>query len=422
VQQTNQETTAPFFLGTMDQRLWLQGLTPENLSRTTFILDDQQTTTDEQFTFQGTGPLTVSYRISVRVSPVATKPIAKFDWASTHSRNVEFDAAQSRADPSTSIREYDWDFGDGTTGQTTVPTVAHSFPDAGKLYTVSLTVVDAQGSPSDSVSEEVFSPRTFAVKMMTFIPSNYIHSDVLGVNLHPSTGTICFDGVIPRELIGAGDDRGFDAAASSDGAYRSLQLTTLIEDDDQGPLEIRELPGTGRYDLGRSDSYVGRGVSHGQPVGALNHGIVGIIDPSDDDGILNDCYLHQADGKGVGDIAAPAVASAGQTATVSLAAHVRNGLITVSPKIDYTISMVFDVNGSDPIVTISGTRDNFPAYEIYVNDQPVYQFAPGGLAPDQLPVVSFGAWDLRGLFPILGNFTFPTFRCVLYATSPATCT
>lgn len=61
-----------------------------------------------------------------------------------------FDASGS-SDPEASygggIASYHWDFGDGTTADTTTPTTTHAFPDR-KAYSVTVTVTDKQGGGS----------------------------------------------------------------------------------------------------------------------------------------------------------------------------------------------------------------------------------------------------------------------------------
>jgi|GEM_PF-564076 6-phosphogluconolactonase (cycloisomerase 2 family) len=55
-----------------------------------------------------------------------------------------FNASASAASPEQDIASYDWSFGDGTSTQSTSPTVSHVFATTG-TYTVSLTVTDTVG-------------------------------------------------------------------------------------------------------------------------------------------------------------------------------------------------------------------------------------------------------------------------------------
>lgn len=72
---------------------------------------------------------------------------------------VTFSAAGS-SDPDAAIgggiASYRWDFGDGTTTETTTPTISHAFPER-KQYSVTVTVTDANGGTATS------SPVTFTV-------------------------------------------------------------------------------------------------------------------------------------------------------------------------------------------------------------------------------------------------------------------
>jgi hypothetical protein len=131
--------------------------------------------------------------------------------------------------------------------------------------------------------------------------------------------------------------------------------------------------------------------------------------------------LHQDSRKSTSPIDDPTVTSNGSAATITLAASVKNALISLSPTIDYSFTMTLDVSGPDPTLVLNGTRDNFPAYEIYVNSEPIYQFAPHGAAGSTLPVNHYGPADLGGLFPILGNATIAPVNCTLYATISSTC-
>ncbi|UCD53439.1 MAG: PKD domain-containing protein [Phycisphaerales bacterium] len=68
-------------------------------------------------------------------------PTASFEWSATDLL-CDFDASASN-DPDGSITSYDWNFGDGTTGNGLAPD--HTYAAAGD-YTVTLTVTDDQGA------------------------------------------------------------------------------------------------------------------------------------------------------------------------------------------------------------------------------------------------------------------------------------
>jgi PKD repeat protein len=66
---------------------------------------------------------------------------------------VSFDASAT-SDPESSISDYSWDFGDGTSADTgSTPSASHTYPNAG-TYTVTLTVTDQLGL-SDTATEQV---------------------------------------------------------------------------------------------------------------------------------------------------------------------------------------------------------------------------------------------------------------------------
>lgn len=91
---------------------------------------------------------------------------------------------------------------------------------------------------------------------------------------------------------------------------------------------------------------------------------------------------------------------------VNWEAHVGNGLIPQAPKIDWKITTNIALErGRLPQAFVSGQRDLFPAYEIYVNQAKIYRGAPPGMGGKRLPVQRIG---YRALF-LLGRhlFTIP---------------
>lgn len=248
----------------------------------------------------------------------------------------------------------------------------------------------------------------YPVNFMTFIPSNYIDASILWRQFPipiPSgflPGTACTQpGTdVSRILIGAGDDRGYSFAAASAPTkpYRTLQKVTIVVVDKGTTKEFKaEAPANAN---GISESYVKQRPGSG---GALNHGTSGRIDPSDNDndGVLGDCFLKHASHLGsTADMITPTVDQVSATrGRVTLKGSAKNGLIPLSPAIDWNLTLDLEVGMPAPRVFINGSRDQFPAYEIYVNSQRVYEFAPGSLGAAQIPVLRFGALDLAGLFP-----------------------
>jgi hypothetical protein len=86
------------------------------------------------------------------------------------------------------------------------------------------------------------------------------------------------------------------------------------------------------------------------------------------------------------------------TIAVTFTGKARNELIWASPSINWDLKVIVDTAGEFPVVQVFGAHDGFPAYEIYVNNRTVYQFAPAGLTPDHIPVVAFNDVDISGLF------------------------
>lgn len=86
---------------------------------------------------------------------VSLPPVAKVTASSTAAREneaVTFDgSASSDPDAGGAVAAYRWDFGDGLSAETSTPTTTHAYAKAG-TYTPKLTVVDAEGTPSQPVA------------------------------------------------------------------------------------------------------------------------------------------------------------------------------------------------------------------------------------------------------------------------------
>ncbi len=115
-------------------------------------------------TFQSNGNFTVTVTVtdsinqtsyaSTPVSVTPPPPVASFTWSPNYYYSVNFDASGSSVDPSTSITNYHWDFGDGTTDDTQSSQEYHNYSSTG-TYTVTLTVTDGTGQQSQSYSTQV---------------------------------------------------------------------------------------------------------------------------------------------------------------------------------------------------------------------------------------------------------------------------
>ncbi len=85
----------------------------------------------------------VQYLPDAAIMTAPPGPVAGFSVSDTSpdvGETVNFDGSSSTGDPS----EYVWDFGDGAQGQSTDPTISHTYTVAG-TYTVILTVINLTG-------------------------------------------------------------------------------------------------------------------------------------------------------------------------------------------------------------------------------------------------------------------------------------
>ncbi len=83
-------------------------------------------------------------------------PVAKFTALATVlvGEADHFDAGKSTGSEGSAITEYKWEFGDGASATTKVPTISHTYSKAGS-YTVKLTVLDANKLTSAPASNSV---------------------------------------------------------------------------------------------------------------------------------------------------------------------------------------------------------------------------------------------------------------------------
>ena len=239
--------------------------------------------------------------------------------------------------------------------------------------------------------------KKFNIKFMAFIPANYVDTPFSPeaqclINIPAPVPT-----VLSKPLIYAGDDRGFNPFASQHGQYRVMQKVTIVKEEySDGSLEYYIESGSKKTRVNASHSYVKNGTGDG----ALDHGAIGRIDSSDNDGILHDCILQH-------DVASDTVRRIKKIrftrlnknkVKVHFKGKARNGLIRIGPSIDWDFSVIINSNKNRDVVRVRGNHDNFPAYEVYVNNKPVHLHTPLSLFPAQLPVVSVNPFDvLRGL-------------------------
>lgn len=224
-------------------------------------------------------------------------------------------------------------------------------------------------------------PRTFTIVFTTFIPSNY----VLAPRIHPQSYRGLFP---PKLLVFAGDDRGFDHDAT---CYRARQVVTVIPDQADDPTGL--LVGSKQNLAGCSESFV-----------ASQALADGRIDDRDRVGALGEGGVEEAvcaaDSGGM--IIEDPVRVGPHTVSVRLrtarTGGPRNRLVFGSPSIDWWLDITIDTSGSEPTYQVAGTWDGYPAAELYINRQPVFQATPG-LRPGS-------TGDLLKLLPGYGDVRF----------------
>jgi DNA-binding beta-propeller fold protein YncE len=85
-----------------------------------------------------------AYVQSLAITPDQAPTASFTDMPAPAGSASSFNASASAASPEQGVASYDWSFGDGTSMQSTSPTVSHVYSAAGS-YTVSLTVTDTVG-------------------------------------------------------------------------------------------------------------------------------------------------------------------------------------------------------------------------------------------------------------------------------------
>jgi len=227
---------------------------------------------------------------------------------------------------------------------------------------------------------------TYTISLATFIPNNYVLAPVI----HPQSFAAPHNwlDVIPRRLVFSGDDRAFDVDATR---YRAKQVVTVVPDE---TLDADGLFNDSKLNLGgRTESFIAKL--------ALADGKLDIADrvggkgneprplqkevPVDTSGMLID------DPKRLG----PKRVSVRLHTAIS--GGPRDQLITGAPSIDWDFTILIDSSGPAPKYELAGTWDGYPAMEIYINRQPIYQYR----GEDRPPTMS----DLMKLAPGYGDLT-----------------
>ena len=171
-----------------------------------------------------------------------------------------------------------------------------------------------------------------------------------------------------RRLYFAGDNRGFSPAAPT---YRVRQLVTVIHDETQD---------TDGIDDGIKDGSL-RNLADEVRAYADDAMADGVINVADEDGTSNDCHLFHQANLAETDLMDIEVARTGPNSLeIRFRGTLHNPLVGPSEvlgAIDWDFAMTLDAS-ADPVQwTLNGAHDGFPAYEIYVNGETVYQYDPG---------------------------------------------
>jgi hypothetical protein len=197
--------------------------------------------------------------------------------------------------------------------------------------------------------------RTFHVELRSFIPGDHL--------LGPGG---CAFKHHPRKVYFEGDDRGFRADVLL-GDYRTEQAIDL---------SVPQATGRNYTDnVGITRKYASDALADGS------------ISKSDRDGTLHDCHL--LDDQGYADTSGSHFRHSVSTIINGVSVHfhgnVGNPIALPRPfnravcNVDYEldVDIVQQLSGGYRYA-VSGEHDGFPAFEIYINNQPVYRFMPKG--------------------------------------------
>jgi hypothetical protein len=202
----------------------------------------------------------------------------------------------------------------------------------------------------------------YRIELRTFIPGDHVTSG--GMKCRPNWHSL------EQRMYFEGDNRHFMRNPST---YRTQQLITVVANS-----------------RGDADGYLGR--SYRASVGrtriyASNALKNQVIDHRDRDGRLNDCHLlHQEKALCIScndhfDVSYSRRSS--RAVRVHLSGEAKNPLTRFGCGISYraTLDIGESSGGRRPWYVLGIDHDGFPAYEIYVNDQPIYTYKPSGWSP-----------------------------------------
>jgi len=230
-----------------------------------------------------------------------------------------------------------------------------------------------------------FNTTDFTINVTTFIPGNYVPGPPQSFCITPPS--VDLSQLPPQitpphfhKVVFSGDNRGPDRLATS---YRTRQLVTIIPDASADADGLKE--GSVENLVGTTKAYADDALSDG------------IIDATDDDGVLDDCHLlHEIATATASNMAVVVTRVTNFVVSAHLFGGASNPLVSGSPEINWDFTITIDVSSSSPQWAVAGEWDGFPAVEIYINDSLIYFSSPG---PGPY---SFAA-DLIKLFPGIGD-------------------
>ena len=195
-----------------------------------------------------------------------------------------------------------------------------------------------------------------------------------------------FFSFIPFDIFG-GDNRGFGASANSPGSSRFTQEVTVITDPDQSPTVVspsRTWGTTTRYDSSQGDRV------SGQPFWfwSINTG----ESPQASDTLPVTNSNNNVTVERISE----------DTVKVNLDISGSNPLQFGAPKLDASVDVFIRQQSPchTPEYAFRGVIDGFPAYELFINDQPVFQADPRDFN------VGFGGNTPFELLPLAGDVFF----------------
>lgn len=189
----------------------------------------------------------------------------------------------------------------------------------------------------------------FTINLTTFIPGNSLEGPP---NFRCGTRN---PGGRMFGLVFAGDNRTFDPTSSD---YRTRQNVTVIPDESVDSDGLKD--GSIQNLTGITEAYAGDALP--------------TIDAADDDyPDLHDCHLlHDIGQADNGNMHVNVSRIGPHEVSVNLSGGASNPLVTNAPDIDWDFTLIIDSSSQIVRWTLDGLDDGFPAFEIYINNTPIY--------------------------------------------------